>query len=123
MTFMLPLQGERKGDDSSLASPKSNVNESENSESSKSENGEHTGTNGTSQSDNAKSASSGTKDSFIRNLGRAETMAVLRSKAFVYCILALAASLVGLATWRYILDNENDKFEQEVRHAPLVSQC
>jgi hypothetical protein len=104
------------------AHPTSIVNESDDSESSESDNGEHTGTNGTSQSENAKSASSGTKDSFIRSLGRAETVAVLRTKAFVYCVLVVAAALVGLATCRYVLDSENDDFEREVSPAALVPQ-
>jgi hypothetical protein len=76
--------------------------------------GDPTGTNATRESENAKSASSGTKDSFIRNLGRHETVAVLRSKACVYFVLAIAAVLVGAATCRYVVDTENAEFEREV---------
>jgi hypothetical protein len=72
-----------------------------------------TGTNATRESENAKSASSG-KDSFIQNLGRHETVAVLRSKACVYGVLAIAAALVGAATCCYVADTENAQFEREV---------
>jgi hypothetical protein len=105
-------QGESMRVDSSCASD--NSDESESQSESRSETGEHTGTNGTGESENAKSASSGTKDSFIRNLGRTETVAVLRSKAFVYFVLSVAAALVGLATCRFVADSENDEFEREV---------
>jgi hypothetical protein len=79
-----------------------------------SRNVDHTGTSGTRESEAVKSEGSNSKASFIRNLGRAETLVVLRSKAFVYVVLAVAAALVGLATYRYSRDREADEFEQEV---------
>jgi hypothetical protein len=77
-------------------------------------NDEHTGTSGTKESDAVKSNGSSTRANFIRNLGRAETLVVVRSKAFVYLVLAIAAALVGLATYRYTRDSETDEFKQEV---------
>jgi hypothetical protein len=81
-------------------------------------NDEHTATSGTRESEAAKSSGSNTRADFIRSLGRAETLAVFRSKAFVYLILAIAAALVGLATYRYTLDREADEFKQAVSNRP-----
>jgi hypothetical protein len=85
--------------------------EAESDECTKSDRQDRTNTSGSIRSI---SSSSDSKNSIMRNLLRAETVAVLQSKACFSLILALAAVLTGLFTYRYTTHVEQNNFEKEV---------
>jgi hypothetical protein len=69
----------------------------------------------TSCSGQSVSSSNSSKNSLLRNILRAETAAVLRSKTCFTLVLSLAVMLTGLFTYRYTTGVEQHKFENEVR--------